>query len=554
MSHITTLENNYNTTNNKDLFWSDRWATDPRMYQFIDEVLATYTPSGSKEVNELLSSDSYKGTQFNMGFDSEFDEEGKKEVLTYMYAYVEPRKGARDPHVIVAGNDANKNFLTNTRIQMWKVKDAIHFYAAHFSTPFHSGKYHFNPFPWLVVVLKYGGVLPLDYYGVPDGTILPISIPICTIVNTDPYCAQIVSHFEGLIQKAIWYPTTVATNALGFSQVIKKALLTTTSEEVTNGWLPFSLQDFAYRGVGSEDAARIGCGAVLYVTMGSDTVTAVKYIMDTMGNGQMLGYSVAAIEHNQAMMKGRKGEFMMVKRVLKAYPNGILSYVADTYDMLVFLMTITTGEIYQMIMARDGTFVIRPDSNFLNADGSEMTPAETIRKIFSILQKNVPFKEVEKDGKKFKVLDSHWKVLIGDGLNIPKVKAILDMMIEDGWCATNIVFGVGGNLAQNINRDTFRFAMKASEETFDVTTVDGQTYTEVREVCKETPGKQSKKGRFHVGVFDGVVQCNSLDDPKVKDVPNMLVQYCVNGNETRPRENIDTIRARVNEGRRTLGL
>jgi nicotinamide phosphoribosyltransferase len=273
-----------------------------------------------------------------------------------------------------------------------------------------------------------------------------------------------------------------------------------------------------------------------------------------MGNGQMLGYSVAAIEHNQAMMKGRKGEFLMVKRVLNAYPVGILSYVADTYDMENFVNTVTTGEIYQMIMGRDGTFVIRPDSNFLNADGSEMTPAETIRKIFSILQKNVPFKEVEKDGKNFKVLDSHWKVLIGDGLNIPKVKAILDGMIEDGWCATNIVFGVGGNLAQNINRDTFRFAEKASEQTFDVTTVDGQAYTEVREVCKETPGKQSKKGRFHVGVFDGVVQCNSLNDPKVKDVPNMLVQYCVNGIETRPRENIDTVRARVNEGRRTLGL
>ena len=551
MSHFTTLEKIFNTTTEKDLFWSNLWATDPRMKQFIDEVLATYTPSGSTEVNEILLTDSYKATQFNMGFETEFDENGKKEFLSYMFASVEARKGARDPYVIVAGNDANSKFLTNTRIQMWKVKDAIHFYAAHFSTPFHSGKYHFNPFPWLVVVLKYGGVLPLKYTGVFDGTIIPITIPICTVENTDPYCAQLVSHFEGLIQKAIWYPTTVATNALGISTVIKQALLKTTSEEVTNGWLPFALQDFAYRGVASEDAARIGCGAALYVTMGSDTVPAVKHVMDTMGNGQMLGYSVAAIEHNQAMMKGRTGEFLMVKRVLKAYPTGILSYVADTYDMENFVETVTTGELFQMIMARDGSFVIRPDSNFINADGTETTPAETIRKIFSILKKNVPYTT---NPQGFNVLDSHWKVIFGDGLNIPKIRSVLAAMIEDGWCATNIVFGVGGNLAQNINRDTFRFAMKASEETFEVTTAGGQTYTEVRQVCKETPGKQSKKGRFHVGVFDGVVQCNSIDDPKVKDVPNMLVQYCVNGNETRPRDNIDTIRSRVNEGRRTLGL
>jgi hypothetical protein len=62
-------------------------------------------------------------------------------------------------------------------------------------------------------------------------------------------------------------------------------------------------------------------------------VPAVDHIMTKMGNGKMIAYSVAAIEHNQAMMQGRDGEFKQVRRVLKAYPTGILSYVADTYDL-----------------------------------------------------------------------------------------------------------------------------------------------------------------------------------------------------------------------------
>jgi nicotinamide phosphoribosyltransferase len=547
----TTFEKNYNTNNNSD-FWVSLQKTDPRMKQFIDEVLATHKPiQGRNTNNQILKTDSYKATQYNMGFDSEFNEEGVKERMIGMYASVEPRKGARDSHIIVAGVQAVAKELASIRVNMDDVKDAIVFYSAHFSTPLHNGCYHFNPLPWLKTVLVYNGCLPLEFKAIPEGTIIPVAVPLCTIENTDQDCAQLVSHVEGWLQKAIWYPTTVATNALGYSKAIKFALRQTTTDEITNSWLPFALQDFAYRGCASEDAARIGCGAALYVTMGSDTVPAIEHTMMTMGNGQMLGYSVAAIEHNQAMMQGRAGEFKQVKRVLKAYPNGLLSYVADTYDMRNFVEQISSGELRDLIMARDGTFVIRPDSCLIKEDGTEMSPTETISTLFAILNKNL-FDVNTVNSKGFKVLNSHYKVIYGDGLNIPKITAILTQMMKDGWCASNIVFGVGGNLAQRIDRDTERFAMKASEETFLVEDTTGKTWTEVRDVCKETPGKQSKKGRFHIATVDGIVQCFSQGDPKLNHIPNMLECYSVNGNVCRPLDNIETVRARVNEGRRML--
>jgi len=547
------LETIYTNCTDKPAFWAMVRKTDPRMKKFIDEVLANHKPiSGRNSNNVIKKTDSYKLTQFNMGFDEEFDSEtGLKETLVGMYASAEPRMGARDSHVIVAGVQALAKELAGIRVTMDDLMDAIVFAAAHFSTPSHDGRYHFNPFPWLKVVLHYSGCLPIKFCALSEGSIVPVAVPLCTIENTDPDCAQIVSHLEPLIMQAIWYPTTVATNALGYSKAIKFALRKTATDDVVGGWLPFALQDFALRGVTGMEAARIGCGAVLYVTMGSDTVPAVCHVMDTMGNGQMLGYSVAAIEHNQAMMQGRAGEFKQVKRVLKAYPTGILSYVADTFDLRNFVEQVSSGELRDLIMKRDGTFVIRPDSAMLNADGSEMTPAETISAIFAILDKNM--KDVNTvNSKGFKVLNSHLKIIFGDGLNIPKIISILERMIADGWCASNIVFGVGGNLAQRIDRDTERFALKASEETFLIEDSNGNSKVEVRNVCKETPGKRSKEGRFHIATVDGVTQCFTLGDPKVKDLPNLLELYSQNGQVYKPLDNIDVVRARVNAGRAVL--
>jgi nicotinamide phosphoribosyltransferase len=133
--------------------------------------------------------------------------------------------------------------------------------------------------------------------------------------------------------------------------------------------------------------AQLGGAAHLYISMGSDTVPAIKYVMDNMGNRNdngdsiMPGFSVAASEHNQMMSKGRDGEFLVVKRLLKVYPKGILSVVADTYDLFNFVERVSTGDIREMIMSRDGTFVIRPDSCPKKEDGSEMTQAETISAI-----------------------------------------------------------------------------------------------------------------------------------------------------------------------------
>ncbi len=523
---------------------------DPRMKSYIDWVLETHKPVFGRNPNNVIKwSDSYKYTQYNMTWDDDYVD-GKKEKLIGMYAFVEPRDGARDSHIIVAGVQALATELANIRVTIEDLYDTIVFMAAHFSTPVHDGRYHFNPFPWLKIIYGHDGFLPIKFAALAEGTIVQPGTPIATVENTDPDCAQIVSHFEPLILQKLWYSTTCATNALAYSKVIKRALRQTASDEVCNGWLPFALQDFALRGVTCMQAAEIGCGSILYVTMGSDTVPAIDHVLRTMGtpNTPMPAYSVAAIEHNQAMMQGRNGEFKQVKRVLRTYPTGILSYVADTYDMRNFVDQVTKGELRDIIMSRDGSFVIRPDSCLLDENGNELSPAQTISEIFKIMDRNLS-DVITVNSQGFRVLPPQYKIIYGDGLNIPKITQILELMIQEDWCASNIVFGVGGNFAQRIDRDTERFAMKASEQTFQVENNEGKTWIETRETCKETPSKKSKKGRFHIALVNGSPKCFTFGDLEIGNLPNMLEVYS-NGKDLAKRmETIGEIRDRVNRWR-----
>src|SRR5208282_1904335 len=100
------------------------------------------------------------------------------------------------------------------------------------------------------------------------------------------------------------------------------------------------------------------------------------------------------------------------------------------------------------------------------------------------------------NGKGYKVLNNV-RVIQGDGISEHSIKDILNIVLMNGYSATNIAFGMGGQLLQCLNRDTLKFAMKCSS-----ITVDG----EQRHVFKDPVtdhGKASKAGRLDLVRKDG---------------------------------------------------
>lgn len=522
------------------------------MFTYLINLISTFIASFTrKRYNFILDTDSYKVGHPSMYGRKNF-KNGSKMKLVRMYDYLGPRVGGEFSEIVTAGTQHIANILANIRITKEDVDEAVVFYTAHL------GPDVFDRTPWDIVVTRHNGKLPLKVSSLPEGTVVPLGTPMVTVESTDEDCPTLVSHFEALVQKYVWYPSTVASKSLEFSKTIYSFWKDCVNPEVIAAVFGFIHHDFGHRATTSTEASQLGGAAHLYVSLGSDTVPGVKYIMDNMGepdgNGgiKMPGFSVRATEHSVMTSRGRDGEMDVLDDVLRSTPSeAILSCVADSYDLLAFITTVTTGAFKAFIMARIGKFVIRPDSSLIK-DGVKLSSAETV--LECLKQMEIGLKdEITRNQKGFKVLPKQFGLIIGDGLNLKKIHDILKLMVTHMWSPENIVFGTGGNLLQvDITRDTGNFAMKASQLEFLIEYEDGSPATRrINDIAKETPGKESIKGRVQVSLVDGKIV--TVPESSIPE-PNLLRPIYINGTICEPMDHIGTIRQRIKDHREAMNF
>jgi nicotinamide phosphoribosyltransferase len=331
----------------------------------------------------------------------------------------------------------------------------------------------FNREGWEYIVREHGGNLPVIIKAVPEGTIVGVKNVLATIENTDPACYWLTSFLETALLRAIWYPTTVATNSYENKKLILD-YLEKTGDPTT---IDFKLHDFGARGVSSLESAGIGGAAHLVNFMGTDTVEALLFSRRYY-SADMAGFSVPAMEHSTVTSWGRENEVASYRNMIKqnGKPGGIVSAVSDSYDIFAACELWGT-ELKQDILDSGATLVVRPDSG---------DPAVVVKQCLQILEKH--FGSV-KNAKGFKVLNNV-RVLQGDGINHASIRSILYTITLAGYSADNVVFGQGGALLQIVNRDDQKFAMKCS-----AALVDGK-WVDVYKDPITDKGKRSNKGKL----------------------------------------------------------
>jgi nicotinamide phosphoribosyltransferase len=404
--------------------------------------------------NIILNSDSYKYSQFNQ----------YPEGTEYIYSYIESRGGVYDATVFFGLQAFIKEYLL-TPVTMEMIDEAEAIITAH-GEPF-------NREGWEYIVNKYAGKLPVTIKAVPEGTIVGVKNVLATIENTDPACYWLTSFLETALLRAIWYPTTVATN----SYENKKLILEYLEKTGDPSTIDFKLHDFGARGVSSEEGAGLGGLAHLVNFQGTDTVTALLYGRRYYGI-DMAGFSVPAMEHSTVTSWGREREVDAYRNMVKqnGKPGGIVSVVSDSYD--IFKACELWGTVLkQDVLDSGATLVVRPDSG---------DPADIVTKCLKILDKY--FGHTVND-KGYKVLNNV-RVLQGDGINHASIRSILYTATLAGYSADNIVFGQGGALLQIVNRDDQKFAMKCS-----AAFINGE-WVDVFKDPIHDKGKQSKKGQL----------------------------------------------------------
>jgi len=172
--------------------------------------------------------------------------------------------------------------------------------------------------------------------------------------------------------------------------------------------------------------------------------------------------------------------------MLDQFPTGLVACVSDSFDIIRACRDHWGTTLRDKILNRDGRLVIRPDSG---------DPVQTLKQIFHILWDKFGG-TINKKG--FKVIDTHVRVIQGDGVNYESIIEILDMMIEEGFAAENIAFGMGGALLQKVDRDTQKFAIKCSSIVINGEEVEVQKNPiEINEKGERVQSfKKSKAGRL----------------------------------------------------------
>jgi nicotinamide phosphoribosyltransferase len=362
------------------------------------------------------------------------------------------------------------------------------------------------------------GYLPIKVKALPEGTLVPIGVPVLTIYNTIPEFYWVTNFLETIISNLLWKPMTSATIAHQYKKNLTKWALKTDKENV--GFVEFQGHDFSMRGMDSVDATiSSGLGHATSF-MGSDSLPVIygarKYYGET---GFVIG-SVNATEHSVMCAGNKDSEIETFEYLMKQFPTGILSIVSDTWDLWK-VITEYLVTLKDEIMTRDGKIVIRPDSG--NPVDIICGTDKIVKKITDMDYLNEWY--CQEDGKRYhdaggshnhrheewiieseivkpnrkgviellwdlfggtindqgyKVLDSHIGAIYGDAITLERAEQICERLEAKGFASTNVVLGIGSFTYQYNTRDTFGFAMKA-------------TYVEIKEVDQKASEEQDRE-------------------------------------------------------------
>ena len=320
------------------------------------------------------------------------------------------------------------------------------------------------------------GYMPLEIRALPEGTAVPIGVPMFVMWYTEPEFFWITNYLETTLSSIVWGPSTSATIAKRYRKIIDHWVAETGGDLDFVDWQG---HDFSYRGMyGTEAAMLSGAGHLLSFT-GTDTVPAIDFLEDFYGansDNELVGGSVPATEHSVMSMGRQDDELETFRRlVTDLYPGGIVSIVSDTWDywkVWTEYLPALRGEI----LGRDGVVTIRPDSGdpvkilVGDPDAPDGSPAHkgSYELAWEVFGGTV-------NDKGFKLIDPHINLIYGDSITPERCEAICSGLAAKGFVPKNI-FGIGSYTYQYNTRDTFGFAMKATAGV-----VDG----ELREIFKD---------------------------------------------------------------------
>lgn len=370
------------------------------------------------------------------------------------------------------------------------------------------------------------GYLPLFIKSLPEGSLVNMKIPVMTIRNTLPEFSWMVNHIESMLSNMLWKSSTVATISYSFKRLLYSYAVRTGTDLASVDYQlhDFSYRgttgtdDACFVGAGhltsflgsdtipaSEYIEDYYCFTeedkdVSY----SSSIPATEHSVMSLGIGHYQGKDTSRQSQLDAERELFK-ELLTVK-----YPTGPLAIVSDTFNLWDVLTKVVPSLKDEILARENGKLVCRPDSGDpvkiitgyrvyeCDSTTSGMTKYSIIgamsgitKSHYEAIKMNGLYWKIDKldeqlteeeikggvellwetfggtlqtgsCGKEYKLLDSHIGMIYGDSITLERADQILTRLADKGFASGNVVLGVGSFSYQMLSRDTYGYAMKAT--------------------------------------------------------------------------------------------
>lgn len=331
------------------------------------------------------------------------------------------------------------------------------------------------------------GYLPIEIVALPEGTIVPMHVPMFGITNTHPDFAWLPQSLESLISAESWHPMLAATVGYTYRQIVNKYYDLTCDDDIPRSR---ALGAFDFRGEEcTESAVKAGAGWCLSF-LNTATVPTIPYLERNYNcdcTKEPVAFGNPSTEHSVMCSNYAVDgdEITLLRRLLtEIYPNTSFSAVLDSYDYWNVIENILP-QLKTEIMNHNGCMLMRGDSG----DCVEVV-TKTVFKLWDEFGGKV-------NSKGYKVLDPHVKAIYGDSITVQRCEEIYKILMENGFACSNVALGVGSFSFQCIEedgvlkpftRDTFSSCIKAT-----YCEIDGEPFP-IFKNPKDGGFKKSQKG------------------------------------------------------------
>lgn len=355
------------------------------------------------------------------------------------------------------------------------------------------------------------GYLPIQILSLPEGTLVPVHVPMFGITNTHKDFAWLPQALESLISAEMWYPQITATVGKTYRDIVNKYYDLTCDDGVSRAK---ALGAFDFRGdMCVEAALKAGAGWCMSF-LNTATVPVIPYLEEMFHcdcTKEPVAYGAVSTEHfvmcSNYAVDGDEVTFLR-KMLTELYPHTSFSCVLDSYDYWNVIDNVLP-ELHDDIMNHDGCMLMRGDSG----DCVDVV-TKTVFKLWEQFGGTV-------NSKGYKVLDPHVKAIYGDSITVQRCEEIYEILKVHGFACSNVVLGVGsfsmhcieeGGELKPFTRDTFSSCIKAC-----YAEVDGTCYP-IFKNPKEGGFKKSQRGLCYVH-YDENGELTYTDGYTSNDIP-----------------------------------